>query len=48
MKVKELLELLQDYSLEQELLDVDLNPVDVLEIDGELIVTSRKECYYEI
>lgn len=45
MKVKELLELLQDYSLEQELLDVDLNPVDVLEIDGELIIVSRKECY---
>ena len=45
MKVKDLLELLQDYSLEQELLDVDLNPVDVLEIDGELIVTSRGESY---
>lgn len=45
MKVKDLLELLQDYSLEQEILDVDLNPVDVLEIDGEIIITSRRECY---
>lgn len=45
MKVKDLLELLQDYSLEQELLDVDFNPVDVLEIDGELIIVSKRECY---
>lgn len=45
MKVKDLLELLQNYSPEQEILDVDFNPADVLEIDGELIVTSRRECY---
>lgn len=45
MKVKDLLELLQDYSLEQEILDVDFNPVNVLEIDGELIIVSRRECY---
>lgn len=45
MKVKDLLELLQDYSLEQEILDVDLNPIDVLEIDGELIIVSKKEGY---
>lgn len=45
MKVKDLLELLQDYSLEQEILYVDFNPVDVLEVDGELIIVSKKECY---
>lgn len=45
MKVKDLLELLQDYSLEQEILDVDFNPIDILELDGELIVITGEECY---
>lgn len=47
MKVKDLLELLQDYSLEQEIFDVDYNPATLLEIDGDLIL-SKEDIVYEL
>lgn len=45
MKVKEMIELLGVYSPEQEIMTTDFLPVDLLEVDGDLFITSHREEY---